>query len=209
MVRFLRDAFTGEKVTTRLRQFRDRRFRLGVRPEQTPPILVAGLREGMLRLAGREADGAIINWLAARPTCQVCAGGQRGRRGRGARDRGPHLRVPEREPGRGARQCPVRDRRLHERAGVRRLPGMARPRRRSCRDVGGMEGRRPQGGVGRDSRTRWWTTSSCTVRRPQCRARIEQYFASGVTTSALAILPLDPDLGHGDAVRALAPNAAG
>jgi alkanesulfonate monooxygenase SsuD/methylene tetrahydromethanopterin reductase-like flavin-dependent oxidoreductase (luciferase family) len=29
------------------------------------PILVAALREGMLRLAGREGDGAIINWLSA------------------------------------------------------------------------------------------------------------------------------------------------
>jgi alkanesulfonate monooxygenase SsuD/methylene tetrahydromethanopterin reductase-like flavin-dependent oxidoreductase (luciferase family) len=29
------------------------------------PILVAALREGMLRLAGREGDGAIVNWLSA------------------------------------------------------------------------------------------------------------------------------------------------
>jgi alkanesulfonate monooxygenase SsuD/methylene tetrahydromethanopterin reductase-like flavin-dependent oxidoreductase (luciferase family) len=29
-----------------------------------PPILVAALRPGMLRLAGREGDGAIINWLS-------------------------------------------------------------------------------------------------------------------------------------------------
>jgi len=29
------------------------------------PILVAALRAGMLRLAGREGDGAIINWLSA------------------------------------------------------------------------------------------------------------------------------------------------
>ena len=30
-----------------------------------PPILVAALRPGMLRLAGTEGDGAIINWLSA------------------------------------------------------------------------------------------------------------------------------------------------
>lgn len=30
-----------------------------------PPILVAALRPGMLRLAGREADGTITNWLSA------------------------------------------------------------------------------------------------------------------------------------------------
>jgi alkanesulfonate monooxygenase SsuD/methylene tetrahydromethanopterin reductase-like flavin-dependent oxidoreductase (luciferase family) len=40
-------------------------FRLGIRPEVAPPILVAALRQGMLELAGREADGAIVNWLSA------------------------------------------------------------------------------------------------------------------------------------------------
>ncbi|NUU21505.1 MAG: LLM class F420-dependent oxidoreductase [Streptomycetaceae bacterium] len=64
-VRFLRAAFTGEKVTEQYETFAVRGFRL-TRPPQIPPrILVAALREGMLRLAGREADGAIINWLSA------------------------------------------------------------------------------------------------------------------------------------------------
>jgi alkanesulfonate monooxygenase SsuD/methylene tetrahydromethanopterin reductase-like flavin-dependent oxidoreductase (luciferase family) len=35
------------------------------------PILVAALREGMLRLAGREGDGAIINWLSADDVAKV------------------------------------------------------------------------------------------------------------------------------------------
>ncbi|MDQ1699959.1 MAG: hypothetical protein QOG34_1822, partial [Frankiaceae bacterium] len=39
-------------------------FRLGLVPPEPPPILVAALRRGMLRLAGREADGAILNWLS-------------------------------------------------------------------------------------------------------------------------------------------------
>lgn len=73
MVRFLRDAFTGEKVTKDYDSFSINGFRLGIRPEQTPPILVAGLREGMLRLAGREGDGAIINWLAASDVAQVAS----------------------------------------------------------------------------------------------------------------------------------------
>ena len=33
--------------------------------EPQPKILVAALRQGMLRLAGRVGDGAIINWLSA------------------------------------------------------------------------------------------------------------------------------------------------
>ncbi len=40
-----------------------------------------------------------------------------------------------------------------------------------------------------------------------CRARIQEYFDNGVTTSALAILPFDPDLDHWDAVQSLAPAA--
>jgi probable F420-dependent oxidoreductase len=65
MVRFVRAALTGEKVTETYDTFSVRGFKLGVVPEQPVPILVAALREGMLRLAGREGDGAIINWLSA------------------------------------------------------------------------------------------------------------------------------------------------
>jgi probable F420-dependent oxidoreductase len=67
MVRFLRAALSGEKVDAEYATFTVRGFRLGRRlaPEAVPPILVAALRPGMLRLAGREGDGAIINWLSA------------------------------------------------------------------------------------------------------------------------------------------------
>jgi len=56
-LRYLRAALAGEKV--------DGGFRLRALPPEPVPILVAALREGMLRLAGREGDGAIINWLSA------------------------------------------------------------------------------------------------------------------------------------------------
>ena len=65
MVRFLRQALAGEKVTIEEGTVRTKSFKLGVRPEQPVPILIAALREGMLKLAGREGDGAIINWLSA------------------------------------------------------------------------------------------------------------------------------------------------
>lgn len=66
-LRFLRSALTGEKVTETYDTFSVQGFRLGSSavPEQPVPILVAALREGMLSLAGREGDGAIINWLSA------------------------------------------------------------------------------------------------------------------------------------------------
>ncbi len=65
VARFLRSALTGEKVTEVYDGFEVKGFTLRRPPEQAPPILIAALRQGMLRLAGREGDGAIINWLSA------------------------------------------------------------------------------------------------------------------------------------------------
>jgi probable F420-dependent oxidoreductase len=73
VVRFLRDALSGEKVAKQYDTFEIQGFRLAIRPEVTPPILVAALREGMLRLAAREGDGAIINWLSPTDVAQVAA----------------------------------------------------------------------------------------------------------------------------------------
>ncbi len=64
-IRFLRAALTGEKVTETYETFAVDGFRLGIPVPEQPPILVAALRQGMLRLAGREGDGAIVNWLSA------------------------------------------------------------------------------------------------------------------------------------------------
>src|SRR6266542_473915 len=64
-IRFLRASLAGEKVTHEYDTFAVKGFRLGIRVDEVPPILVAALRPGMLRLAGREGDGAIINWLSA------------------------------------------------------------------------------------------------------------------------------------------------
>lgn len=64
-IRFLRSALAGEKVTQDYETFSVKGFRLGIRVDEVPPILVAALRPGMLKLAGTEGDGAIINWLSA------------------------------------------------------------------------------------------------------------------------------------------------
>lgn len=70
-IRFLRAALAGEKVTAEYETFSVDGFRLGVRVAEQPPILVGALREGMLRLAGREGDGAIVNWLSAEDVRKV------------------------------------------------------------------------------------------------------------------------------------------
>src|SRR5262249_2281231 len=49
MVRFLRTALTGEKVSERYDTFEVQGFRLGIVPEVPPPLLVAALRPGMLK----------------------------------------------------------------------------------------------------------------------------------------------------------------
>jgi len=65
IVRFLRLALDGARVKQDFDTFSIDGFKLGALPPEPVPILVAALREGMLKLAGREGDGAILNWLSA------------------------------------------------------------------------------------------------------------------------------------------------
>ena len=70
-IRFLRSALAGEKVDHDYETFTVRGFRLARPVEHPPPIFLAALRPGMLRLAGREADGVILNWLSAEDVATV------------------------------------------------------------------------------------------------------------------------------------------
>ena len=72
-LRFLRLALTGEKVTATYEGFTVTGFRLARVPEQQPDIYLAALRPGMLHLAGKEADGVILNWLSAEDVHQSVA----------------------------------------------------------------------------------------------------------------------------------------
>jgi probable F420-dependent oxidoreductase len=64
-VKFLRKALAGEKVDEAYETFTVKGYRLQMAPlAQQPPILVGALRQGMLKLAGRLGDGAILNWLS-------------------------------------------------------------------------------------------------------------------------------------------------
>jgi alkanesulfonate monooxygenase SsuD/methylene tetrahydromethanopterin reductase-like flavin-dependent oxidoreductase (luciferase family) len=66
VVRFLRAAFTGERVDATYDTFAVRGVRIDVLDGAPPPsLVVAGLRGKMLALAGEESDGAVINWLSA------------------------------------------------------------------------------------------------------------------------------------------------
>jgi probable F420-dependent oxidoreductase len=70
-LRFLRRALAGEKVTDEALGVKG--FKLDNAPETPPEIALAALRPGMLRLAAREADGAITNWLSPQDVRQVRA----------------------------------------------------------------------------------------------------------------------------------------
>ena len=208
VVRFLRDALSGEKVAASYDTFEVNGFRLGVRPEVPPQILVAALREGMLRLAGREADGAIINWLAPTDVPKVvqvvhdAAGGE------------------QREIVARIFVCPsdntdqVRAAARFAIAAYMNVPVYAAFHRWLGRgeQFSGMWDAWAAG----DRKAALAAIPDEVVddlivhgSPAACRERIQQYFDAGVTTSSLAILPLDPELDFWQAVRDLSPSAAG
>jgi len=205
-VRFLREALSGEKVSTTYDTFAVDGFRLGVRPEETPPILVAALRSQMLRLAGREADGVIINWLAPGDVPQVvsevhdAAGGA------------------EREVVARIFVCPsenaevVRSAARFAIAAYMNVPVYARFQEWLGRGpaLAGMweawsAGDRKEALARIDDDVVDALIVHGSAER--CRQRIDEYFANGVTTAALALLPLDKELDHWAAIRSLAPQA--
>jgi probable F420-dependent oxidoreductase len=72
-IRFLRQAFTGEKTVMRNRWFDVKGFRLGRAPASPPPIFVAALRPKMLELGGELAEGVITNYISPEDARKVAA----------------------------------------------------------------------------------------------------------------------------------------
>jgi probable F420-dependent oxidoreductase len=70
VLRFVKRALDGEKIDEVFDTFEIHGFKLSRPVIERPPILLGALRPGMLRLAGEEADGAILNWLAASDVAQ-------------------------------------------------------------------------------------------------------------------------------------------
>lgn len=206
VVRFLKDALTGEKVAKSYDTFEVNGFKLGVRPEQPPQILVAALREGMLRLAAREADGAIINWLSPTDVSKVAAVVNEAA---GGEDREIVARIFV---------CPsenaevVRASARFAIAAYMNVPVYAAfhewlgrgPQMQGMWDAWKAGDRKAALAAIPDE-----VVDDLVVHGSPatCRARIQEYFDNGVTTTSLAILPLDPDLKHWQAVQDLSPSA--
>jgi probable F420-dependent oxidoreductase len=81
--RLIKKAFTGEKVVETLETVRSDGFRLSRTMVPPPPTYIAALRGGMLRLAGAESDGVIINWLGANDVPKVVAEAHKGAKNAG------------------------------------------------------------------------------------------------------------------------------
>ncbi|MGW1806935.1 LLM class F420-dependent oxidoreductase [Streptomyces sp. NPDC002078] len=69
--RFLRTAFRGELVQGDFDTFRIKGFHLSQLPPRAPRVMLGALRPGMLRLAAREAEGAITNVLTVEDVPRV------------------------------------------------------------------------------------------------------------------------------------------
>jgi probable F420-dependent oxidoreductase len=196
MVRFLRLALTGEKVKEEYDSFSVKGFRLGVPPEQPVPILIAALREGMLKLAGREGDGAIINWLSADDVSRVAPV---------VRQYGADKEIVARifiAPGVDAETA--RNFGKFAIAAYLNVPVYAKFHEWLGRgdELEGKEGDR-QGALGEipDSLVDQLIVHGSPE---ECREHVQRYVANGVTTPALAILPF-PGVDQRQAIRDLAP----
>ncbi len=206
MVRFLRAAMDGEKMTGQFGRSEIKGFRLGIRPAQQPAILIAALREGMLRLAGREGDGAIINWLSAQDVATVAPIVQQA--GAAAADPG------QREVVARIFVAPTTDRET--------VLGMGRFAIAAYLNVPVYAAFHEWLGRGEQLAEMWrlWGEGDrqgalaaipeslvdeliVSGSPEQCREHIEQYVANGVTTPALALLPFGYD--QRQAIRDLAP----
>ncbi|MEM7287500.1 MAG: LLM class F420-dependent oxidoreductase [Actinomycetota bacterium] len=205
MVRFLRIALTGDKVTQDFDTFSVKGFRLGMEtPDQPVPILVAALREGMLRLAGREGDGAIINWLSAEDVSTVAGI---------VNDQGDDKEIVAR-----LFVCPNPDRETVLPQAKRAIAAYVNvPVYRAFHEWLGRT----------DTLGKHWELWDAGDRAgsieampdevvdelvihgtaEECRAHIERYFDNGVTTTSLSVMPFG-GIDMMQAIRDLAPNNA-
>ncbi len=211
MVRFLHDALTGEKVTGDYGRFSVRSFRLSIRPPEPVPILVAALREGMLRLAGREADGAILNWLSPDDVStvvpHVAAGAAQSNREGDTGEREIAARIfvipnPDAEFARGAARRMI--------AAYLNVPVYAAFHEWLGRgdDLKGMWDLWKAGdrAAALDAIPDHVVDDLVVHGHPDaCRETIGRYIENGVTTPALAVMPFGVDMR--ESIRALSPSA--
>jgi probable F420-dependent oxidoreductase len=202
-VRFLRRALAGEKIREDFETFSVKGFQLKALPGEPVPILVAALREGMLRLAGREGDGAIINWLSPDDVARVAPI---------VRDFGDQKEIVAR-----IFVAPTEDREsVHQWGRVAIAAYLNVPVYRAFHEWLGRD--KALAGMwdawsGGDRQAALTAIPDEVVDQlivhgspEHCRATIQRYVDNGVTTPALAVLPF-PGIDARQALRDLAPAA--
>lgn len=204
-VRFLRQALAGEKITHDYETFSIQGFRLAALPPEPVPILVAALRPQMLRLAARESDGVILNWLSTRDASEIT--GIVG-------EINPDAEVVAR-----LFVCPTDNLELARQVGRRSLAGYVNvPVYRAFHEWLGRG----------DALAEHWELWEAGDREAalaaipdevvddlivhgspeECRRKIQSYVDSGVTTTALALM-CPPPLSEVEALEGLSPGVGG
>jgi probable F420-dependent oxidoreductase len=201
-LRFLKAAMGGEKVTEDYETFSIKGFRMGFTPPEPPTVLVAALRSGMLRLAGREADGAITNWLAPGDVPAVAAEVAAGGTGKELAARIFVAPTDDLETARGVGRFAIAAyltvpvyRAFHEWLGRGELM-------QPMQDAWAAGDRKAALAAIPDE-----LVDALVVHGEPaaCRERVQEYVDAGITTPVLAVLPVG--VGAADAVKALAPTA--
>ena len=201
-IRFLKLALTGEKVTEDYETFSIKGFRLAALPPEPVPILLAALRPGMLRLAAREGDGAILNWLSATDVTTVAGI---------VKEINPQAELVAR-----LFVCPTDDLDLARQIGRRALAGYVNvPVYRAFHEWLGR-------GEALAEHWQLWEAgdrAGALEAIPDevvddllvhgspdvCREKVAAYVANGVTTTTLAVMA-PPGMSDADCVEALKPN---
>lgn len=202
VVRFLRAALAGERVTADYESFSVRGFRLGLVPETPPRILVAALRERMLRLGAREADGVILNWVSPADVSRIAAI---------VAEENPAAEIVTR-----IMVCPSPDAAVVRETVRRLITGyLTVPVYRAYQTWLGHAGELAAMWDAWDAGDRKGALAAvpdhvvdavCVHGSPgDCRDQIAGYLSSGVTTPVLAVLPIGLD--PWDALRRLAPSS--
>ncbi|HWO66374.1 MAG TPA: LLM class F420-dependent oxidoreductase [Umezawaea sp.] len=197
-LRFLKAALAGEKVDEQYDTFTVRGFRLERKPERKVPIMLAALRPNMLRLAAKEADGAITNWLGAGDVAKV-------RSELGDAELAARIFV-----------CPTEDADSARALGRMLISTyLTVPAYAAFHDwLGRGEALAPmhEAWAAGDRKAANKLVPDAVVDElvvhgsvEQCRAKVAEYAANGVDTPIIALLPTGAD--QFDLVRALAPGA--
>lgn len=202
VLRMVRAALAGERITGGFSTFDVSGFRLELPPPEPVQVLLAALRPRMLTLAGAEADGVILNWLASQDVGRCLAA----------------VNAPQAEVVARIFVCPTEDAERARAIGRRLIAGYLTVD--AYAEFHRWLGRGDQ----LDAMWRLWDTgdrAAAAAAVPdavvdalvlhgsphQCRAAVRAYVDAGVTVPVIALLPV-PELADGGlstVLRGLAP----